>query len=215
MRRALTRSVFAPRPVGRGVLRISPTPMRCSPPAKWRRNWPAKSCSRPRRGSRVPARRGKRAPQRLDRAAFQRALVEEMESRFTVAARCWAGARPGPGSWRWSGRPGAGKTTTLVKLAVNYGLASRRPVLLLSDGYLPRGGGRAVALVCGHPGSRLPGAGDRRGAGPGHRGEPRQGADLHRHPGLGGGRHGQRRAAWRSFFPREATSTRNWSCRLP
>ena len=28
--------------------------------------------------------------------------------------------------------PGAGKTTTLVKLAVNYGLASRRPVLLLS-----------------------------------------------------------------------------------
>ena len=30
------------------------------------------------------------------------------------------------------GPPGAGKTTTLVKLAVNYGLASRRPVLLLS-----------------------------------------------------------------------------------
>jgi flagellar biosynthesis protein FlhF len=31
-----------------------------------------------------------------------------------------------------AGPPGAGKTTTLVKLAVNYGLASRRPVLLLS-----------------------------------------------------------------------------------
>jgi flagellar biosynthesis protein FlhF len=30
------------------------------------------------------------------------------------------------------GPPGAGKTTTLVRLAVNYGLASRRPVLLLS-----------------------------------------------------------------------------------
>jgi flagellar biosynthesis protein FlhF len=30
------------------------------------------------------------------------------------------------------GPPGCGKTTTLVKLAVNYGLASRRPVLLLS-----------------------------------------------------------------------------------
>ena len=34
------------------------------------------------------------------------------------------------------GPPGCGKTTTLVKLAVNYGLAARRPVLLLSiDNY--------------------------------------------------------------------------------
>src|SRR6185369_12010504 len=30
------------------------------------------------------------------------------------------------------GPPGSGKTTTLVKLAVNYGLAARRPVMLLS-----------------------------------------------------------------------------------
>ena len=30
------------------------------------------------------------------------------------------------------GPPGAGKTTTLVKLAVHYGLTSRRPVALLS-----------------------------------------------------------------------------------
>ena len=30
------------------------------------------------------------------------------------------------------GPPGCGKTTTLVKLAVNYGLAARRPVMLLS-----------------------------------------------------------------------------------
>src|SRR5208283_3377129 len=30
------------------------------------------------------------------------------------------------------GPPGAGKTSTLVKLAINYGLACRRPVLLLS-----------------------------------------------------------------------------------
>ena len=74
---------------------------------------------------------GKRAPRPADRAAFQRALVEEMEARFTVQpalgrgeSRTRIAALVGP--------PGAGKTTTLVKLAVNYGLASRRPVLLLS-----------------------------------------------------------------------------------
>lgn len=78
---------------------------------------------------------GKRAAQPADRAAFQRALVEEMESRFGVQpvlgrseSRTRIAALVGP--------PGAGKTTTLVKLAVNYGLASRRPVLVLSmDNY--------------------------------------------------------------------------------
>jgi len=78
---------------------------------------------------------GKRAPHPADRAAFQRALVEEMEARFAVQpalgrgeSRTRIAALVGP--------PGAGKTTTLVKLAVNYGLASRRPVLLLSmDNY--------------------------------------------------------------------------------
>jgi len=70
-----------------------------------------------------------------DRAPFQRALVEEMEARFTVQPAL------GRGECRTRiaalvGPPGAGKTTTLVKLAVNYGLASRRPVLLLSmDNY--------------------------------------------------------------------------------
>jgi flagellar biosynthesis protein FlhF len=79
-------------------------------------------------GSRPP---GKRQPQTVDRAAFHRALVEEMEARFTVQPALGRGesrtritALVGP--------PGVGKTTTLVKLAVNYGLASRRPVLLLS-----------------------------------------------------------------------------------
>ena len=62
---------------------------------------------------------------------YQRALIEEMESRFAV--------QPGLGRHDSApritalvGPPGAGKTTTLVKLAVNYGLAARRPVLLLS-----------------------------------------------------------------------------------
>jgi flagellar biosynthesis protein FlhF len=62
---------------------------------------------------------------------YQRALIEEFHSRFT--------AQPGlgradstPRITALVGPPGAGKTTTLVKLAVNYGLAARRPVMLLS-----------------------------------------------------------------------------------
>ena len=72
-----------------------------------------------------------RAPRRREGAVFQRALVEEMESRFTVQPALGRGdARPRIVAL--VGPPGAGKTTTLVRLAVNYGLASRRPVLLLS-----------------------------------------------------------------------------------
>jgi flagellar biosynthesis protein FlhF len=62
---------------------------------------------------------------------YQRSLIEEFHTRFT--------AQPGlgradstPRITALVGPPGAGKTTTLVKLAVNYGLAARRPVMLLS-----------------------------------------------------------------------------------
>jgi flagellar biosynthesis protein FlhF len=67
--------------------------------------------------------------------AMQRALVEEIESRFTVEPALGAsGASPRVAAL--IGPPAAGKTTTLVKLAVNYGLAARKPVLLLSmDNY--------------------------------------------------------------------------------
>jgi flagellar biosynthesis protein FlhF len=66
---------------------------------------------------------------------YQRALVDEIESRFTVEAGL---GRPGvkPRITALVGPPGAGKTTTLIKLAVNYGLAGRKPVMLLSmDNY--------------------------------------------------------------------------------
>jgi flagellar biosynthesis protein FlhF len=57
-------------------------------------------------------------------------LVEEIESRVTAQAELGRGGRPRVVTL--VGPPGSGKTTTLVKLAVNFGLASRRPPLLLS-----------------------------------------------------------------------------------
>jgi flagellar biosynthesis protein FlhF len=64
-------------------------------------------------------------------AAWQNALAGEMQSRIAVEAAL--GTTEGlPRIVALVGPPGAGKTTTLVKLAVRYGLAARRPVLLLS-----------------------------------------------------------------------------------
>jgi flagellar biosynthesis protein FlhF len=57
-------------------------------------------------------------------------LAEEIESRVTTQAELGRGGRPRVVAL--VGPPGAGKTTTLVKLAVSFGLASRRPALLLS-----------------------------------------------------------------------------------
>lgn len=80
----------------------------------------------------IPARSPlSRAAQRLDGASFQRALAEELESRCAVQPLLGTGPSA-PRIAALVGPAGSGKTTTLVKLAVHYGLAARRPVLLLS-----------------------------------------------------------------------------------
>jgi flagellar biosynthesis protein FlhF len=64
-------------------------------------------------------------------ASFHRTLMDELQFRFTVDSSLGAGEST-PHIVALIGSPGSGKTTTLVKLAVNYGLTARRGVLLLS-----------------------------------------------------------------------------------
>ena len=65
------------------------------------------------------------------RDGFRHALAEELESRIRVQTTLGRGEGR-PRIVALVGPPGCGKTTTLVKLAVNYGLGARRPVMLLS-----------------------------------------------------------------------------------
>jgi flagellar biosynthesis protein FlhF len=76
---------------------------------------------------------------RLQRAKvpgrFDQALADELASRIAVTPTLGCGDST-PRIVCLVGPPGSGKTTTLVKLAVNYGLACRRPAVLLStDNY--------------------------------------------------------------------------------
>jgi len=66
-----------------------------------------------------------------DPAAMARSLAAEMEGRFTAdptLGRTSAGPRPAA----LVGPPGSGKTTSLVKLAVAYGVAARKTVQIIS-----------------------------------------------------------------------------------
>jgi flagellar biosynthesis protein FlhF len=73
-------------------------------------------------------------PLPVDPEMARRAARVELESRFSVDASL---GRPGADCRvvALAGPPGAGKTTTLVKLAAHWGLKARRPVMLVSADY--------------------------------------------------------------------------------
>jgi flagellar biosynthesis protein FlhF len=131
MRRAITRTAFAPPQWLSGAPDLSDayailTANEVAPDLA--REIVQSAESRSGDGSRLRVARLKQAP---DAAGYRQALVQELESRFAVKpslGRSESGVR----ITALVGPPGAGKTTTLVKLAVNYGLACRRPVVLIS-----------------------------------------------------------------------------------
>ena len=81
--------------------------------------------------ARVTAARSRGGTAQNTDSAWRQALVSEVRARFTVEPKLGR-SESAPHITALVGPAGAGKTTTLVKLAVQYGLASRRPVTLLS-----------------------------------------------------------------------------------
>ena len=82
------------------------------------------------------------------------------------------------------GPPGAGKTTTLVKLAARYGLVTRRPAQILTLDTYRVGAAEQLRSYAVDPGHRLSGGRRRRRPGPGSRRTPAEGLGADRHAGF-------------------------------
>ncbi len=125
MRRALTRSAFAP------AQWLASSPGLTEAYAALTANEVTPELAREIvqcAAGRMGAAGGGRAP---EGAGLGRAVAEEIESRIAVEPSLGRG-NGRPRITALVGPPGCGKTTTLAKLAVNFGLAARRPALLLS-----------------------------------------------------------------------------------
>ncbi len=88
------------------------------------------------------------------------------------------------------GPPGGGKTTTLVKMAVRYGISSSRPVHLISTDTNRVGGAEQVAHLCRYHRRGFSGSGNYAQPAAGTRNAPREGADFDRYSRLRGTRDG-------------------------
>ena len=119
MRRALTRSAYAPQP-SRGAL----------PGAAEAYAALTAADVSPELARAIVDAAGERV-ERGDLEPFDDIVAREIERRVSVQPTLGRGEQR-PRIVALVGPPGSGKTTTLVKLAVTYGLAARRPTLVLT-----------------------------------------------------------------------------------
>ena len=112
------------------------------------------------------------------------------------------------------GPPGAGKTATLAKLAVRFGLAERRPMALIFYDSLRLAASEELRWYA-FPilGVSFQIRRDHHGAGPEHRGASRQGTDPGRHPWLYRPDLADGCEEGKSCARRDANARSTWGCR--